>query len=172
MGCPIAFERNLGQTDPSVDFLARGSGYSLFLVDTTAVLTLANPAAGDPDENLSADRTATVLRVQLVGGNPAAPVSGFDPLPGRSNYLRGNDPAAWVTDVPTYAGVIYDDVYDGIDLIYRGNPSELEYDFVVAPHADPGLIELQFVGAEGIALDASGNLIVRTSGGDLIERAL
>ena len=91
-----------------------------------------------------------VLRMKLVGANRTAKVTGLDELPGKANYFIGNDPKKWRTDVPTYAKVQYRDVYPGIDLVFHGKDSgfrsqdsgELEYDFVVAPGADPNAIEL------------------------------
>ncbi|MBI2829078.1 MAG: SBBP repeat-containing protein, partial [Acidobacteria bacterium] len=67
----------------------------------------------------------------------------------------------------SYARVRYESVYPGVDLVYYGNQRQLEYDFVVAPGADPGAIKLAFEGARSIERDASGNLILRTAGGDL-----
>ncbi len=90
-----------------------------------------------------------VVEMRLVGANPGAKVGGEDELPGRSNYFIGNDPRKWRTNVPVYAKVKYRSVYPGVDLIYYGNQGgELEYDFVVAPGANPSAIVLD-VGAVG-----------------------
>jgi hypothetical protein len=96
----------------------------------------------------------TVVRMKLVGANASAEVSGADELPGKSNYFIGNDPKNWRTNVPTYAKVRYQGVYPGVDLVYYGNQGgQLEYDFVVAPGADPNIITLD-VGA-GLAPPSS-----------------
>lgn len=86
----------------------------------------------------------TLLRLKLVGANPKAGIAALDELPGRSNYFLGNDPKKWRTNVPNYAKVKYQSVYPGVDLVYYGNPRQLEYDFVVAPGADPNVITLEF----------------------------
>jgi len=148
---PIIFEPNQGQADPGMKFLAHGAGYSLFL-DTTSAL-LAMPAHSTP-----AGRSEQAVRMKLVGANPAAVLAGADPLPGKSNYLIGNDPKKWHSDIPQFAGVRYTSVYPGIDLIFYGNQGHLEYDFRVAPGADPSQAELEFDGASKLKL----------SGGDLI----
>ena len=83
-------------------------------------------------------------RLQLVGANPNATLAGEGELPGKSNYFLGNDPKQWRTNVPTYAKVRYENVYPGIDLIYYGNQRQLEYDFIVAPGANPESIRLVF----------------------------
>jgi hypothetical protein len=81
------------------------------------------------------------------------------------NYFIGNDPKKWHTDVPAYAKVKYTSVYPGIDLVFYGNQRELEYDFVVAPGADPKAIALGIDGAKKMHLDAGGNLMLNIAGG-------
>ncbi|MCZ6489611.1 MAG: hypothetical protein O7A06_03655, partial [Acidobacteria bacterium] len=95
-----------------------------------------------------------VLRLKLAGSNPAPQVTGIEELPGKSNYFIGNDPEMWRTNVPHYAKVRYQDVYPGVDLIYYGNQRQLEYDFVVAPGADPEAIQLELQGADHLEIDA------------------
>src|SRR5205823_6500094 len=94
-----------------------------------------------------------------------------DPLPGKVNYLLGNDPMRWRTNVPTYGKVAYQDVYAGIDLVYYGDQRQLEYDFVVGAGADPRVIQLSFQGAQDLTLDAQGNLVLHVAGGDVVEQA-
>jgi hypothetical protein len=169
---PLSFEANLGETDPEVRFLSRGAGYSLFLTPTQAVLTLQQPAAaGSQPAPAASVAPDTVLRMQLVGANDNPQVIGEDQLPGVSNYLIGNDPRQWHTAIPTYGKVAYHGVYPGIDLLYYGNQQQLEYDFTVAPGADPAAITLAFQGVENVALDAEGNLVLHTPGGDVVEDA-
>ena len=104
-----------------------------------------------------------VVRLRLVGANANAAVTGGDELPGKANYFIGNDPKKWRTNLPTYATVRYQDVYPGVDLAYYGNQGgQLEYDFVVAPGADPNQIKLSFTGADGMRVDAaSGDLVLK-----------
>ena len=156
---PLAFEPNRGQTNSQVDFLARGAGYGLFLTSNQAVLTLNSRSS------------ASVVRMQLAGGNPSATVTGAAQLPGKSNYLIGNDPAKWHRDIPQFARVRYQGVYPGVDLVYYGNQGQLEYDFEVAPGADPEQIALHFEGPEKTTLDAGGNLILASSGGEVQLKA-
>ncbi len=106
--------------------------------------------------------------MQLIGANTRAKAAGVDPLPGKANYFIGNDPAKWHPDVPTFARVRYSDVYPGIDLIYYGNQEgRLEHDFVVAPGADPKLIEIGLKGKQEAAANHSGGVVVHTDSGDL-----
>jgi len=162
----LSFEANRGQADPEVRFIARGSGYTLFLTAAETVLSFPEPPApGRRNEKQTGK--PTVLRMKLVGANGGASVAGLDELPGKSNYFIGNDPSKWRTNVPTYGKVEYRDVYPGVNLVYYGNGRQLEHDFVVAPGADPSLIRLAVEGAGKMELDARGDLVLRDGTGDV-----
>jgi hypothetical protein len=176
----LSFEANRGQTDPTVQFLSRGQGYSLFLTPAEAVLTLhkANPNIQPSRRDLLLNKlkpakpaapSAAVLRMQLQGANPQAQAEGLEELPSKTHYLRGKNPKAWRTGIPSYAKVKYHGIYPGIDLVYYGNQRQLEYDFMVAPGADPKAIHLRFDGAQQLSLDAKGQLIVKTQDGEVIQ---
>lgn len=133
---------------------------------------------GDKYDGASAPEvtTRTAIRMEIVGANPEATVSGQDALPGKRNYLFGDDPEKWLRNIPTYRRVRYQEVYPGIDLAYYGTQGgQLEYDFVVKPGADPNAIRLKFNGAEDVPLDVSlddaGNLHIETPGGEVIQHA-
>ncbi len=174
---PLSFEPNQGQTDSRVRFLSRGNGYSLFLTPTEAVLTLRGPAEGGSSGLRAAPgpngRPALppngggVLRMKLHGANPAPTATGLEELPGKSNYFIGNDPKQWRTNVPNYGKVRFAGVYPGVDLVYYGNQRQLEYDFVVAPGADPSAIRLGIAGAERLEIDPQGELALQTSAGEV-----
>ena len=154
---PLSFEANTGQADHRVQFLSRGKGYGLYLTQRGAVLVLAKPGAS-PD----------TVRMKLAGSTCSAGPVAEDALPGTTNYFIGNDPAKWRTRIPTYAQVRYRSIYRGIDLVYYGSQGQLEYDFVVAPGADPRQVRLQFAKAQGLQLRADGDLALATSGGTLV----
>ncbi len=158
---PLSFEANQGQADKALQFLSRGSGYSLFLADSSALLALKG-GSGRPAASTN------IVRMDLVGAKHALDVTGLDQLPGTANYFLGNDPAQWHSGVPTYAKVKYTGVYPGIDLIYYGNQRQLEYDFVVAPGANPKRIRLQFAGAKRLNLGADGDLTASTTNGQIV----
>ena len=172
----LSFEVNLGQTDQRVKFLSRGRGYALFLTRDEAVLRLRKPsltggnslgapalgsARGGVEPTLRSARAGLksgstmannptaddVIHMRLLGANSHAVAMGAEELPGKFNYFLGNDPRKWRTNVPTYAQVKYRGVYPGVDLVYYGNQGgQLEYDFVVAPGADPSAIGLAING--------------------------
>jgi len=175
---PLSFEANQGQTDPQVKYLARGPGYTLFVTPTETVLSLRTEgsglrtearAAGHQTEQTGSPRR-DVVRMKLVGGNANSQITGLDQLQGKSNYFIGNDPKKWRTGIPHYGKVRYREIYPGIDLVFYGNPRQVEYDFVVAPGADPQAITLAFEGEDKLEIDSEGNLILHIAGGHLIQR--
>src|SRR5204862_3601424 len=109
----------------------------------------------------------SVVRMALDGANAPSRIVGMAPLSGKSNYLIGNDPAKWHRNVPQFAQVRYDSVYPGIDLVYYGNQGRVEYDFKVAPGADPKQIALRFRGPEKMKLTSAGDLVLTTTAGDV-----
>lgn len=167
---PLTFETNQGQTDPQVNFVSRGKGYTAFLTAGGLVLSLR------PGESLAAQRNTAKIAAQpsnatfqfrLMGAAQTAVAVGEDPQPGKVNYFIGKDPRKWHTNVATYARVRYKDVYPGIDLVYYGNHQQLEYDFAISPGADPSRIRLEINGAKRIRIDAEGNLVLQTDNGEL-----
>jgi len=158
---PLSFEANSGQTDPRVQFVSHGNGFSLFLAPGEAYLTLEQQpsaqVANFQDRAPSGMAVVDTLHLRLTGANSNAAVAGLEKQPGVVNYFVGNDPKKWHAGVPTYGKVSYTSVYPGIDLVFYGNQSQLEYDFVVAPGADPAQIVWQIEGAQ-ISVDAEGNL--------------
>ncbi len=175
---PLSFEVNSGQAGSDVQFLSRGKGYTLFLGGGDAVLSLQQPGHLPGATDNGKRTTNSALTMRLVGADTEAKATGLDSLPGKVNYFIGKDPAKWRTNIPTYARVRYQDVYPGVDLLYYGNQGQLEYDFVVAPGADPNVITLD-VGAALVAarpghpqgvplrIDGNGDLLVNLQGGEV-----
>ena len=149
---PLSFEINKGQTAAPVKFLSRGPGYQLFLTGNEAVLST---------------QKGSVLRLKIIGANAAPCAEGQDELPGKVNYFNGNDPERWLREIPTYARVNFKDVYPGIDMVYYGNQGQLEYDFAVAPGANPKAIRFVVEGADKLRLDKNGDLLLNMSHGDV-----
>ncbi len=187
---PLSFEINRGQFDSRVRFLARGAGYTLSLTSTEAVLALRRGASPvDRDLRTRSHHPVSpiagaVIRMRLSGANANPAVTGLEEQAGRRNYYAGSAPhigAAGVArprarteaglaryeNVATYGRVRYEAVYPGVDLVCYGNQRQLEYDLVVAPGADPGVIRLQFDGTDAVEVDRQGELVLKVSGGEV-----
>ncbi|GIK36253.1 MAG: hypothetical protein BroJett011_00860 [Chloroflexota bacterium] len=191
---PLRFIPNHGQTDPSVKFHVHSLGGSLFFSPQEIVFSLPTPvteqrsggaggqgrekATSTPFFNRNSEIHArkgspkSVVRLTFDGANPTPAVEGLNPLPGGANFFLGNDPAQWQSNLPTYAGIVYRDLYPGIDLVYRGTEGQLKSEFIVAPGADPRQIRLRYEGAESLSVREDGALVIQTAAGELVEAPL
>jgi hypothetical protein len=148
---PLRFESNEGQVDGQIKFVAHGNRYTLFLTSSGATLAV---------------EWASVI-MHLAGANREARSTGVEELPGTVNYFIGNDPQKRRTNVHSFAKVKYQGVYPGVDLIYYGSQRQLEYDFLVAPGADPRKIVLDVQGGQRTQIDVHGDLVLNVPGGEV-----
>jgi len=181
-----SFVPNRGQAAQGVDFVAGGAGYGLSLKPTGATLALTKGSHPQltqerqpPDESrvlglassTAASKTTAIMGINLVGSNLRARPLEQAPLGGKVNYLAGSDHSRWLTGLPTFGRVTYSDVYAGVNLTWYGDQGALEYDFVVAPGAEPGVISLGFAGAESVRVNEAGDLVLAVSDGEVIQHA-
>jgi len=158
---PLAFEPNAGRTDPRVDFLARSvAGGSLYLTSGEAVLSL-------PQE----EGRSRALRLVFPGADPRAEARGLRELPGKVNSFIGDDPSTWRSGISTFGRVRYPDLYPGIDLDFYGNQRDLEYDFRLAPRADPARLAVDLRGADSVGLEPNGDLLIGVGATIVRQRA-
>ena len=152
---PLAFERNDGQHDAAIRFAARGPGYTVAMLDSGVALALGGNGGRASHVTMKFGRTGMTS------------ASAEAPMEGRVNYFVGRDPKDWRADIPTFGRVRYQEVFDGIDLVFYGRDQQLEYDVVVAPGADPGAARIRFDGAEALRVDADGSLALSAGGREL-----
>ncbi|HXL26349.1 MAG TPA: SBBP repeat-containing protein, partial [Chthoniobacterales bacterium] len=162
---PLHFEQNRGQAESPARFLARGVNYNFLISPIEAQLILHKtvespvPVSREPDGRpASPPRT---LRMQFIGANPEASLCGHAEMPGKINYLVGNDPSQWRVGIPTYARIHAEELYPGINLVYYGNQQQLEYDLIVSPGADPAAITIHFEGADNVSINQQGELVLK-----------
>ncbi|MDX6290259.1 MAG: hypothetical protein QOH42_2058 [Blastocatellia bacterium] len=168
---PLGFETNLGQAPKGVRFISRGHGYSLYLTQANAVLALRSSASSQSTEGgTSPAPTYQVLGMRLVAAERKPHITALEELAGKANYFLGSDSRKWHTNVPLSSKVRYENAYPGIDVIYHGNQGQLEYDFVIAPGSSPQRIEMAFDGAQKIAVDGDGELVLSAGGSQLRQK--
>ena len=157
---PLRFEANVGQSAKTVKFLTRGSGYTVFLTPAEAVFSLRSETNKTP---------RSVLRMKMIGADQSAKVEGGEPLQGKVNYLVGNDRSKWHTGIPTFREVHYSNVWSGVDMVWYGTQSKLEYDFVIKPGYDASAIRLMFTGADKLRIDEQGNLLLKIGSEEIVQ---
>ncbi len=154
---PLAlhFEKNVGQSGGQVQYLAKVRSATIFVEDDGFVLYRS-----------SGDR-ATQIQIRVEGTNPSASWQPQEPVGGTTSYLIGNDPRAWIRDVPHFQRLVRKNIYSGIDLILYGSEGRLEYDFVLAPGADAKQIRTRISGANALQFAPNGDLVLAPSDGGI-----
>ncbi len=148
----LRFEANAGQWDERVKFLARNGAATFFVIDDAMMIRARS----------------SLVTIKLAGTRPSVP-RGERQLVTRTNYLRGNDPSKWRTNVPSFAQVRTNAV-PGIDLVWHAGNGGLEYDLEVAPDADATSLVMELEGADSINVASDGSLEIATAAGTLVQR--
>ena len=164
---PLSFIANTGQTDPNVKFQVKGAGHSIYFTPNEITFT----AFQKPNEPGNQATTSSIVRSSLANSNPNPTISGLEQLPGFANFILGEDSSQWQTNVPTFNGVVYQNVYQGIDRVFKGTEGQLKSEFLVAPFANPSQIKMNYTGVNDIRLRDDGALILETPLGELIDNA-
>lgn len=169
------FIENLGQWDGRALFLAQSLGVNTWVTENGVVYDFhqtdsPNTQRPAPDTLRAEKRRGHVVRMEFVEGLPSQ-AKGEGLLEGRYNYLRGNDPNKWVTQVPRYAEARSERIYDGIEARWYFDQGRPRYDLIVAPGADPNKIQMRFEGASRLSSNGKA-LRIGTSLGDVEHRGL
>ena len=182
-GLPLSFISNAGQTDQQVKYYAKGPGFGVYFTPEKVVFSLVRGTSspetrkGDsrissPNGTLSArsrGHQGIALAMEFIGVNPKVTVEGRAVAPGKVNFFLGNDPANWRAGLSTYREVVYRDLWQGIDGIFRGVDGQIKYEFVVHPGASVDSILLAYRGIEDLSLNSVGDLVLKTSVGEIID---
>ncbi|HKJ38570.1 MAG TPA: SBBP repeat-containing protein [Anaerolineales bacterium] len=161
---PLYFVPNLGQFDKDVDFQTNALGGSIFFTESEVVLALMDKKIKlkneESDTEISTKDNSKVVRIEYKGADKKPLVEGIDLLSGTANFMVGADASKWVSNAPTYAGIVYHDLYPGVDLRYEGSGRSLKSTFTVATGTDPSVIQWRYKQAGEITLNENGDLLI------------
>ncbi|MCS7260599.1 MAG: SBBP repeat-containing protein [Anaerolineae bacterium] len=158
---PLRFIANRGQWDASVQFAVHEADHATYFTPRQVIFSVAGQG----------DATVPPVRLSFLGARTSFSLEGITPLPGSVHFFVGNNPASWRMGVPSYAAIVYRNLYPGVDLVYSGSHGQLKSEFRLAPGAHPGLIHLAYEGVEDVHVLPDGSLRLRTMHGELIEAA-
>lgn len=172
---PVQFIENAGQTDARVRFHAHGAGYAFYLTPQEAVFQFSSKIPSQTSLLMPvaarSEPQGTILRLRFMNGNPKVAVTGEERAEGDVNYLTGDDPSRWRRGLSQFRQIVYSDLWPGIDLKMRDEAGDLKYEFRVRPGARVSDIKLAYEGAEELALNSDGTLMIRTRIGVLRDSA-
>jgi len=165
---PLSFIQNTGQLNRMVRYYLKGGRGNIYFTKGGIAYNLLS---GDAPPSSNKSRLNNLKRLSFtlrpMGANKNVRLLSLNKLPGKVNYFTGNNPKNWHTDIPTYKEIVYKNIYNGIDMKIYGNYNQMEYDFIVSPGADPSDIAMLFEGIDALSVDEDGNLLIKTSFGEL-----
>ena len=179
----LFFVENKGQWHEDARMLAQSPGVDAWL--TTNGITYdfytfqqsmllpqeaVNPDLNDTYKNM--DRVGNVVKMEFLNSLNNPKVQGVEKNKGYYNFFIGNDKAKWASRVGLYNEAVMAGLYTGIDARLYYENSNLRYDLIVAPKADPSQIKMGFKGTDKVYINYKGNLTIRTSIGDVEQSGL
>ncbi len=111
------------------------------------------------------------FQVEFLDSTMQQEIRGEEPQSARINYLIGDDPRGWSTDLPTYRKLVYRDLYSGIDAHFSFSGMRVKSEFVIAPGADPQRIAFRYTGLGPPHIDQHGDLTFASEQGGFREEA-
>jgi gliding motility-associated-like protein len=106
-------------------------------------------------------------RVSFVGANDDVTILPDKAIASYNNYFIG-DRKNWAAKCRIYQGILYKDMYKGIDIHYYTDVGTLKYDIVVHPGADPNQVILQYDGQTKLSV-RKNRIYVQTTAGTVQE---
>jgi hypothetical protein len=187
---PLTFVENKGQMEDRVRFCARSPKATVYFTPAEVVFHFVEKEKTNEEtahhfeqktpsfisaikklSGLTKTHKELVLRVSFPDANPNVVIEGEEQLSGKVNVFRGNDSSKWLTNIPTFKKITYRNLWDGIDLVYYGEPGYgLKYDLIVHPEADFSKAKLKYEGNQQLSLNSDNDLIIDTAFGSIIEK--
>jgi len=155
---PLSFIENRGQSSSDVKFMIKTSSQIVFFAPSEVVFAL------------SGGNNSSIVHMGFEGSKPCQ-IIGEDQLPGTANFFIGNDSSKWVTEIPTYSAIRYEDLYPGIDLAFKGTEGNLKHELLLKPGADPAKIVMVYSGHDDLSIDKNGSILIKTAAGNLTDSA-
>ena len=171
-GARILFSENKGQWDEQVLFRSQMRLSTLF-VERDCFTFVVQHRDNDNLKHFPCDYTQKgryrqhSYRIRFDGCTTKR-VEGNDKEAGYENYFIGRDRSRWASEVGVFQSILYQSLYNGIDLKVYAASNAMKYDFIVNPGADASQIVIAYEGIDGIRLQ-DGNIIVKTSVADIVE---
>jgi hypothetical protein len=159
--------KNNGQLDnETVRFYIQGK--NIWFLNNSIIFEIFDR---DCNNNFDNNEKSLLIKLMFKDGNKIVPEGNLR-MPHYSNYFYGNDPLNWVTFVPNYQEIFYNNLYDNIDLKFFITSKGLKYEFIIHPGGDPKNIKLKYEGIQYLSLNNNKDLVIKTPILDFIDSEL
>lgn len=171
----VFFIENRGRHDDKVKYYLRGAHGSVFFTQEEVVFSFCRKEERRPQKRGKTtgkdDETSVarfVFRFKFDGANPQPVIVGQKKLPGKVNYFVGSR-KDWKTGIPIFEELLYSNIYNGIDFVFRASENNLKYDIISRKGADISRVRLAYEGVDAVRVDPEGCLVISTPFGDFVE---
>ncbi|MFI5151028.1 MAG: PKD domain-containing protein [Bacteroidia bacterium] len=159
------FKYFLSKGDANVFFGERSVIYQLLQMPSRKYLMYANEILFPENEKVHVQN----IRLNFPGSAVGVTIVPLDKQDSYTNYFIGNDKSGWAPNVENYGGLIYKNLFEGVDMKYYKTSGNIKYDFIVNPGGNIGSIRMGYEGIEGVSLDSQGHLVIHCKKGDISE---
>jgi hypothetical protein len=174
---PLYFEKNKGQVDERVNYLLKvPQGYIYFTPEEIVFQCVESVDHGETKQARKRGYTAEKqkyttenIRLRFLQANKQPEIIGLDENEGKVSYFRGNDPQKWVRAAPTFAKILYRDLYPNVDLVISEDQGKIKNEYRVRSGGRAGQIELSYQGIGKIKINEEGDLELHAKNGVLKE---
>lgn len=171
----LEFVENKGQWGDQFQYKCSSGSGELFVHNNAITYLFAEQGAWDKmdaHKHNPAKNPVTIkmhaYKMNFIGCNNAK-IKASKFAPHYYNYFLGADTSKWKSHIYPAMALDFEQLYPGIDLHFASADNNPKYDFIVHPNADPAQIKLGFEGVDKLSIDKKGNLIIKTSLGDIKE---
>lgn len=154
-----SFRPNAGQWEGDFSHLVYLNQYEAYITNQGLIIGMSPAAELNAHHEAFHDNVAPedapdipVFSYSMVYGgvNLEAETENLNPSDMYRNYFLGPQ-SQWASEVHDAKSVLKSNVYDGINIHYKiDEDSNLEYDYIIAPGADPSLVSWSYIGVDPI----------------------
>ncbi len=183
---PLAFTKNVGQWDETVLFRSSSGGVTVWFCrdgiyyqfthqtansgsDVGGLSKAQAPDASSAQATIPGNTQTILVSAKFVNANVTVEADGQNLLEYKCNYFLGSDPANWHTDVPNFGGIVYHDVYPGLDARFTGAGGQLVAHWDAKTGADNSQIKFRYESNAVVTATGTDQVLIETPWGDRLQ---
>lgn len=169
----IRYIENKGQWDTPILYKADIGMGALFVEEKSLTYNLYNADEFQSNHFTSSKEINSIkfhaFRINFVNALQAK-IESKNNYPEYYNYILGKDQSKWKGHVKAYHLIEYTNLYKNIDFHLYSQGNFLKYDVILNPNSIINDVQLNYEGVDNLKITKSGNLIIKTSVGDIVEQ--
>lgn len=170
------FVENVGQWDMRAQYHANVGGLDMWMLSNGIIYDFykyrpqtlntdpTNQVARYEDAMRDRIRDGQVIGLEFVGSSTYARAEGAGQKPGVFNYITGDGN---YSGARLFEETLVKNLYDGVDLRSYFDNGKPRFDLIVAPGADPNVIQAHYIGADSVRVINDREVGIMTRFGEI-----